>query len=690
MNLPLLSAPPLLLPAVRPLAPLVASSLVALALVGCGDSGKTGGTEGPNEVVSYSDQDGDGIIDFQEGFVDPEGAGDSGAPTESTDTDADGTPDYLDTDSDEDGLLDSVESGDADPLTLPYDSDEDGVADFRDLDSDDNCIPDADEGTADLDSDGIIDSSDLDDDGDAIRDLYEIGDACQTPDSDGDGTPDYQDTDSDNDNVADVYESGTSAYDATPADTDQDGTPDYLDYDSDGDGVSDMEEGGTSSADEAPRDTDGDGIIDSADFDSDGDGLTDVEESGLGTDPRNADSDGDGYTDGAEIEAGTNPADGGSQIDGIYVTVPERTSVEDTFDFTLNVEMGDILFLLDTTCSMSSTLSGMSSQFSGIVSGLSTALPDAEYAVATFDDYPDGTHGSAGIDKPYILKQQVTDNTSAVQSTLSSLGLHSGVDTPESSMEALYQSLTGAGYDMNCDGNYSSTQDVVPFMSSAGDLFHGAGGQWYNSSTSGGGTGGGAGFRDYALPVVIYATDAQMRDPDSTNSSLTAAPRGACLNAGSRDVVNAASAAGAYLIGISVSGTAPVSQMNSLADQTNSYADTDGDGAADDRLVFQWTGSSTALRTTIVNAVSDLVGSLRFSEVTLVPDDPYGFVTGIDPESYTLSSGANGQTIDFTLTFRGAVPAQAEDKVYHVALNVLGDGTVLLDTLDIYIVVPGN
>ncbi len=669
---------------------LLPSLVAALALAGCkpGD-GKS--ADGPNQVVSYSDQDGDGIIDFHEGFVDPDAeTTDTAAPTASTDTDGDGTPDYLDTDSDDDGILDEVEAGDTDPLTLPFDSDDDGIADFRDLDSDDNCIADVDEGQGDLDGDSILDSSDLDDDGDTIKDRYEIGDACAVPDSDGDGVPDYQDNDSDNDNVADVYESGTTAWDDTPRDSDQDGTPDYLDQDSDGDGVSDTQEDGTSSPDEAPRDTDGDGIIDSADFDSDNDGVTDVDEATMGTDPRNADSDGDGFTDGAEVAAGTNPSDASSKIDGIYVTVPERTTVEDTFDFTLNVEMGDVLFLLDTTCSMSTTLSGMASQFSSIVTGLSSTLPDAEYGVATFDDYPDGTHGSAGIDKPYILKQQITDNTSTVQSTLSSLSIHSGNDTPESSMEALYQAMKGVGYDMTCDGRYSSTTDVVPFIASSGDLFGGAGGQWYNSSTSGGGSGGGAGFRDYALPVLIYATDAPMRDAGSSNSTVNGVPRGACHNASGSDVISAAGSMGAYLIGVSVNGNSPVAQMNTLADATGSYADTDGDGAADDKLVFTWTGSSSALRTTIVNAVTDLVGSLQFSEITLVPDDPYGFVVGIDPESYTLSSSANGQVIDFTLTFRGAVPAASEDEVYHVALNVVGDGTVLLDTLDIYVVVPGN
>ena len=115
-----------------PTSRIVVSLLVSLALAGCdaGTGGK-GSTDGPNQVVSYSDQDQDGIIDFHEGFVDPDAeTTDTAAPTESTDTDADGTPDYLDTDSDDDGILDATEAGDDDPLTLPFDSDDDGVADF--------------------------------------------------------------------------------------------------------------------------------------------------------------------------------------------------------------------------------------------------------------------------------------------------------------------------------------------------------------------------------------------------------------------------------------------------------------------------------------------------------------------------------------------------------------------------------
>ena len=635
-------------------------------------------------VIEYTDADGDTIIDLHEGFVDPVDAEEGEV---SADTDADGTADYLDEDSDGDGVQDTLEAGDADPLTLPWDTDGDGEKDFRDLDADGNCILDADEPRDDLDGDDLKAFSDLDDDGDGITDVYEIGAECALLDSDGDTTPDYLDEDSDGDGVKDRYESGTSAFEDDPRDADGDGVPDYLDADSDGDGFSDAVESGGG---DPPRDTDGDGVYDFADADSDGDGIADIAEGGYGTDPYDADTDSDGYTDGAEITAGTSPTDAGSVIDGLYVTVPERTNVEESFEFSLNVQMGDVGFLLDTTCSMGGTLSSVSGEFSRIVSELAASLPDAQYGVATYDDYAYGSYGSSSYgDKPFILVQQVTSSTSAVQSALSSLSTHGGVDGPESGMEALYQSLTGAGYDQGCDGRYTTSTDVKPFTASGGDPFSGGGGQFNNGS--GTGTVGGFGFRDYALPIVVYATDNYLRDPDGTNAYYRGTPGGCPGDAGSDAVVTEAHNLGALLIGIAVNSSLPTSQMNSLAGRTGSLADTDGDGSVDDKLVFSWSGSSGALRTTIVNAIQDAVSSVQFENVSLVVDgDANGFVSSIAPESYAMSGSPDGETVEFTLTFRGAVPALTEDQIFRVTLNVLGDGSVLLDTLDVFVVVPGS
>lgn len=689
-----------------------------LLLAACASG--TGSKDDDAIVITASDQDGDTIIDLHEGYVDPlapdaeeEGTEDtdtdlpedtdtdtdsgedtdSDEPEVSMDTDGDGTPDYLDLDSDGDGISDAKEAGDSDPITLPWDSDTDGLPNFRDTDSDDNCISDTDEGEGDFDEDGIPDFADMDDDNDTILDRLEITEGCDITDTDGDGTPDFRDIDSDGDGIGDYYEAGISNWGEEPADDDKDGVPNHLDLDSDNDGLSDASEGGVTDPTEEPRDTDGDGIYDFRDIDSDGDGLTDQSEhEQLGTDPYDSDSDGDGYTDGAEVSAGTNPADAGSVIEGIYVTVPERTSVEKDFDFELIVQMGDVAFLIDTTGSMYSTVSGMASEFSSIVSSVSSVLPKAEYGVATYDDYAYSPYGSPGTDKPFELLHQVSSDISSIQSTLSSIPLHYGSDGPESGMEALYQSLTGAGYDQNCNGSYDSIQDVKPFIADSTDPFGGSGGQFQTTGTfSGGGDLGGYGFRPYALPVVVYATDNYLRDPDSSNYSYNGTPGGCPIDAGFNDVVSAASDLNAFLIGIAANYSTAMPQMQDLGDATSSYADTDGDGAADDELVFLWTGSSSKLRSTITNAIRDLVESIRFSKVTLeIEGDEHGFITDVDPSSYTISAGASGQTIDFTLSFRGAVAATEEDQVFLVTLNVVGDDAILLDTLDIWIVVPGG
>ena len=49
------------------------------------------------------------------------------------DTDRDGMPDFLDSDSDGDGITDREEAGDEDPRTPPFDRDQNGVADYLDV-----------------------------------------------------------------------------------------------------------------------------------------------------------------------------------------------------------------------------------------------------------------------------------------------------------------------------------------------------------------------------------------------------------------------------------------------------------------------------------------------------------------------------------------------------------------------------
>ncbi len=214
------------------------------------------------------------------------------------DSDADGEPDCIDADDDNDGIsdLDEVligsdpvdQDSDGDGLSdglelggdpaAPLDSDSDGLADLLDDDDDDDGLPTADEEAGDMDQDGLPNHLDSDSDGDGFGDGYEgLGDP------DGDGVPNYLDTDSDG--------NGSSDSDDGDGDLDLDGIPDFLDVD-DGDGPG---------------------------ADADGDGLSNGEEAQLGTDPQDPDSDGDGLDDGTEIPNSAIPpdSDGDALIDAL-------------------------------------------------------------------------------------------------------------------------------------------------------------------------------------------------------------------------------------------------------------------------------------------------------------------------------------------------------------------------------------
>ncbi len=278
------------------------------------------------------------------------------------DTDGDGTPDYLDLDSDDDGILDLYEGGLPTAATDTLDTDGDGVIDddkdfgtngmanavetvanngienyviantdgngpndYLDLDSDNDGILDAAENGNGTDSDnnGIIDgSTDADNDGvlsSADSDDNTIGSPSTTPrDSDGDGIPNFRDLDSDNDGILDLAENGNGT------DSDNNGVIDGS-TDSDGDGIldsGDSEDGTRGSPSTAPLDTDLDNVANFLDIDSDNDGITDLTESGAGTDANNdgivdgsTDADGDGYLDSADNEDGTFGSAGSTPTD---------------------------------------------------------------------------------------------------------------------------------------------------------------------------------------------------------------------------------------------------------------------------------------------------------------------------------------------------------------------------------------
>jgi len=288
------------------------------------DADATGGRDlngdGVDDRFAPSDRDGDGTPDYLDGDSDNDGIPD--AVEGSHDTDGDGLPDYVDTDADSDGIPDALEAANLPPLT-GSDADADGIDDALDVDAtggsdlDGDGVDDA-LAPRDTDGDGLPDYADPDSNGDGVPDAFGAPNSPPLTgnDSDGDGLDDA--LDADNTGGADVNADGVD--DALgPADSDGDGTPDYLEFDSDGDGIADIAETGASGqdtdldgiddafdvdqvggvdadgdgiADGTAPDFDGDGIPNHQDLDSDNDGVLDVTEAGL------PDANGDGRADG--------------------------------------------------------------------------------------------------------------------------------------------------------------------------------------------------------------------------------------------------------------------------------------------------------------------------------------------------------------------------------------------------------
>lgn len=568
---------------------------------------------------------------------------------------------YVDLDGDDgtnrDGWIDT--DGDGIPDTPP---------DAAGMDSDNDTISDLEEGSDDPDGDGLPNSLDDDSDGDGIPDVVEAGDDDpSTPpvDTDGDGIPDYLDTDSDGDGVADLFEG--------LGDPDGDGLPSYLDTDSDNDGIEDKDEIGPDPG--APLDSDGDGYYNFEDSDSDNDGIRDGMELAAGTSLTERDTDGDGFTDLAEQVAGSDPLDHGSVIEGYYVELSAREQHRIDVPFTPAILQADVLFVLDATCSMQDVLNSMASNFGQVVSGVS--IPDVNFGVAEFEDYAYADMGSPGAgDRPFILRQQITSDTNAVQTSLSDLTIHNGIDNPESSIEALFQAATGQGFDQDCTNSYYSSTDVRPFIADGMDAFGGNVDGSFSPTVTGTGTRGGAGFRDGSVPIIVYTTDNLMRDSGSGYNT----PPGCSNPASAADVAGAIEDIGGKLIAVGTNNT-PIPQMQNLATLTDSVADIDGNGTSEP-LVF--TGSSSATVGFVLDGIEAIAGSGTFDLKLDIDQDPYTFVASVDPPWHG-DVPVNTEVV-FELTIVPAVTPEASDQVFLFPMQVLTDSGAVLGEWDLVLV----
>jgi len=653
----------------------------ALAL-GCGPSNSGGNGNNSvgnnnNNTVQYEcegDEDQDGICDEFEG------------KDELTDTDGDGTPDYLDLDSDDDGIADSIEWGGVYPGQYPVDSDSDGIPDFRDEDSDGNGLPDSVDGVADIDGDGIGAYADLDDDGDGIPDIVEMGPVPTSPvDTDLDGTPDYQDTDSDNDNIADMHDTGL--------DSDEDGIPNYRDLDSDNDGLLDIDEAGDTDPNTPPIDTDGDGHPNFRDSDSDNDGLGDGDEVAAGTDPLNPDSDGDGVSDLIEVGAGTDPNDPADnpQANGDFVFVmPYQDVAEppvDTLDFATNLSRADLYFLADVSGSMSTVMANIKTNMQTTISQAIAQIPDLQVGIGSF------LYAQCGNYQVYDHRLDIQADPVVAQNEFPSYSAsyeNCGGCCSEPPLSAMYSAATGFGTAEAAAAGVTVPTGIpneancahAPGVCPAGHLGYPC-------------------FRPGALPIIAVVTDEAFDQYVLTSQAQTIA---------------ALATIGAKTIGIYAGPQGQASMMTFMAAQGSVDANNiplvyDGSGAnASQSIINAITalsqvpldissvasdnddGTDAFGQTDTIDAVAEFVDYLETnmsggscsSGWQVSDDNP---VDG-HPDTFQQVTPGNPVCWDIHVKDNYTVPATEHPQVFTATIAVWGDGITQVDSRTVYFLVP--
>ncbi len=532
-------------------------------------------------------------------------------------------------------------------------------------------------------------------DGSAVDGSASDGSAADVPVDTG--PPPCVDTDSDG--ISDDLEGApflhTSMVASAPAD--------YMNPDSDDDMVPDLDEahrnypGFASAATPAlacgdlPDDCDADGLPNHRDRDSDNDGLTDTEETTrTHTNPCAADSDGDGVSDLVESAAGSSPLDPMSRppAGSLYVTLPYMDPMgpqQRDFDFSTNIRSADIMFLVDTTGSMSGTISAVRSELSTvIVPGIVRAIgagADVRYGMAEHHDFANGSSG----DFAYRRLQPLNANAMLSQTATNSMVANGGGDEPEAMVPAMHSLLSGFGM-----ASYLGTAThVMTAADCAGD-----------ATAYGWGC-----FQPGRVPIVVLFSDAEWHNGPSmaTTNFYTSAPGTPTYT----DLVAAFHAHDAYFVGIDVGRGATFADSQALARDTRTL---DAAGAP---IAFH--GAPSTVSASVVSAISTLAHGTR-QDVTrqALPDtaetrleaghDTTNFMRSIVPlrgtpaaptgfdhmDATTFYSVSPSTVVTFEVTFFNDFHHNISGaaQLFRATINVLGRASSILSTIQVFMIVP--
>ncbi|MFM7057513.1 MAG: tandem-95 repeat protein, partial [Planctomycetota bacterium] len=350
----------------------------------------------------------------------------------------------------------------------------------------------------------------------------------------------------------------------------------------------------------------------------------------------------------------------------------------------------DVFLLFDDTGSFTANSPIVRAAFPTIISTLQSSLPgiDLAFGVGRFEEYANFA-AEFPTGRPFILNQPIVESTrpgfaTSIQAALDRTAPGYGGDAPETDIEALYQLVTGLGFDGNNNGstlesgpagpantqlNPGNSGDVPAFSSFQPDPTA--------NVLAPAGTIGGAGFRPGALPVILTATDTgfayqpkgeiQVTGLNGVTlpvTSLTQLSRPSTpfsLGAGLQETVTGLNALGALVIGLGTNPLAtqdPRQALESLAKLTgavNRSLVSIPNGTPDpvdpgDPFYFQiTTGFGTTVADGVTSAIQNAVTNVAM-DITIRASDPRVQLVN---HTGTLTGIAAGQTAAFDLEFIG-------------------------------------
>jgi len=333
------------------------------------------------------------------------------------------------------------------------------------------------------------------------------------------------------------------------------------------------------------------------------------------------------------------------EAEGIGVDDPIEVELDDGETVTIQVEITldekifsllDVAFLVDVSGSFDDDIETYKSTALDILDGLSAQAADVQFGVASFSDFPFGEFGDPG-DHAYQTRQNITDEYEAITDAIATLNnpLESGNDTPESQLEALYQTATGAGRDVDGDGQFDSMEDIPPQP---------------------------LGWRAGSLPVLVFSTDANFHDSD-----LEADYPGA----GFTQALSSLNSRGIVVVGLDSGDTE--GDLPKVVEATNG-------------VMYQLGSDSSGIVAAILNAMDTITSKV---DLVLKPvGDIYGLVQQISPD--VITDVGPGETRSFSVTLTGTVLPGDEPKTVVFSLAIMGNDVAIIKQVPIVVTVPSS